>query len=364
MPRLERQYRDLSLPVDAFTFTVNLPEVGTRLDLLLRAHFPWRSREHFQKMIDRGDVTVNGAVRKASLRLEKGDEVRVRIPVAPDAPAKESGEGLVVLFEDEALVAIDKAAGVVAHPVGKIRHGTLINRLHARYRRTGPDADGPDVVPRLAHRLDRDTSGVLLVVKDRKLDAVVTNAFYRRQVHKTYFAIVEGVPATADGFVDAPLGTSDDGETKMEMAVRPDGYPSRTRWRVVEAFRRHALLEVEPLTGRTHQIRVHLAHLGHPIVCDHLYGDPRPLRRSDLAPHLSEADDGVVLQRLALHAHRLELAHPVTKAALRIESPVPADLVTALGALRSLAPATGASGARGPSGAGGLRVPRAGVGVP
>jgi 23S rRNA pseudouridine1911/1915/1917 synthase len=351
VPRLERQYRDLSLPVEAFTFTVNLPEVGTRLDLLLRAHFPWRSREHFQRMIDRGEVTVNGAVRKASLRLEKGDEVRVRIPVAPDAPAKESGEGLVVLFEDDALVAIDKAAGVVAHPVGKIRHGTLINRLHARYRRTGPDADGPDVVPRLAHRLDRDTSGVLLVVKDRALDAVVTNAFYRRQVRKTYVAIVEGVPDAPEGAVDAPLGASDDGETRMEMAVRPDGFPSRTRWRVVEAFRRHALLEVEPLTGRTHQIRVHLAHLGHPIVCDHLYGDPRPLRRSDLAPHLSDDEDAVVLQRLALHARRLELSHPVTKAALRIESPVPDDLETALSALRTLAAA-------------GPRVSRAGVGGP
>ena len=351
MPRLQRQYRDLSVPVEAFTFTVILPEVGRRLDLLLRAHFPWRSREHFQKMIDRGEVTVNGAVRKASLRLEKGDEVVVRIPVAPDAPAKESGEGLVVLYEDEALVAIDKAAGVVAHPVGKIRHGTLINRLHARYRRLGPDADGPDVVPRLAHRLDKDTSGVLLVVKDRKLDAIVTNAFYRRQVTKTYFAVVTGVPAAAEGFVDAPLGTSPEGETKMEMAVRADGYPSRTRWRLVEAFRRHALLEVEPLTGRTHQIRVHLAHLGFPIVCDHLYGDCRPLRRSDLAPDVSEADDAPVLTRLALHAHRLALAHPVTRAPLSIESPLPDDLRHALAALRSLS-------------AVGPRVPPAGSGVP
>lgn len=338
MPRLTRQYRDLSRPVDAFTFVVNLPEAGARLDVLLRRHFPWRSREHFQRLIDQGDVTVNGAVRKASTRLAKGDEVVVRIPVAPGTPDRETDDGLEVLYEDDAVVAIDKAAGVVAHPVGRIRHGTLINRLHARYRRTGDDAGAPDVVPRLAHRLDRDTSGVLLVVKDRRVDAIVTDAFYRRRVRKTYLALVEGRPSAREGEIDRPLGRAPQGETKMQMAVRDDGYPSRTTWRVVETFPRHALLEVEPFTGRTHQIRVHLAHVGLPIVCDHLYGDLRPLRRSDVVPPsvrpADPAADPVVLARLGLHARRLALAHPVTGAPLVIESPVPPDLACALDALR------------------------------
>ena len=183
MPRLARQYRDLSRPVTEFAFTVNLPEDGTRLDVALKAHFPWRSREHFRRMVARGDVVVNGGHRKPSTRLRKGDDVRVRIPVAAGAPERESGAGLVVLHEDDALVAIDKPAGVVAHPTGRIRHGTLINFLHARYRRPGEGA--ADVVPRLAHRLDRDTSGVVLVVKDRRLDAEVTRAFFRREVAKT-----------------------------------------------------------------------------------------------------------------------------------------------------------------------------------
>ncbi|MCC7138691.1 MAG: RluA family pseudouridine synthase [Planctomycetes bacterium] len=336
MPRLARQYRDLSVPVTAFTFTVNLPEVGARLDALLRAHYPWKSRQHFQRMIDRGDVTLNGEVRKASVRVRKGDQVAVRIPVPADAPERESAEGLVVLYEDEALVAIDKPSGVTAHPVGRIRHGTLINALHARYRRVGPDADGEDVVPRLAHRLDKDTSGVLLVVKDRRLDAVVTRAFHRREVEKTYLALVRGVPARGEGVVDTPIGPAPDAQTKLEMTVREDGMPSRTRWRVREAFAGFALLEVEPKTGRTHQIRVHLRSIGHPIVADHLYGDVRPLRASTVDPAVPDTEDEILLDRLALHAHRLVLRHPSTGATLRVESPVPADLGRALDGLRRL----------------------------
>jgi 23S rRNA pseudouridine1911/1915/1917 synthase len=333
VPRLERQYRDLSRPVTEFVFTVNQPEEGTRLDVALRVHFPWRSREHFQRMIDRGDVTVDGGVRKASKRLEKGEVVRVKIPVQPDAPARESGEGLVVLHEDEALVAIDKPAGVVAHPTGRIRHGTLINRLHARYRRT--DEPRGDVVPRLAHRLDRDTSGVVLVVKDRRVDAEVTRSFFRREVRKTYLALVEGAPVSDRGRVDLAIGPADDADTKLQMAVRPDGQPAATRWRVRERFAAHSLVELEPRTGRTHQLRVHLAAIGHPIVCDHLYGDLRPLRRSDADPSVPPRDDAIVLDRLALHAHRLELRHPVSGEDLVLESPVPSDLARAIDTLRA-----------------------------
>jgi 23S rRNA pseudouridine1911/1915/1917 synthase len=332
VPRLERQYRDLSRPITEFVFTVNLPEEGTRLDVLLRVHFPWRSREHFRRMVERGDVTVDGAVRKASTRLRKGDVVRVKIPVQPDAPERESADGLVVLHEDEALVAIDKPAGVVAHPTGRIRHGTLINRLHARYRRAGEPTG--DVVPRLAHRLDRDTSGVVLVVKDRRVDAEVTRSFFRREVEKTYLALVEGAPAGDHGRIDLAIGPAPEADTKLQMAVRPDGLPALTRWRVRERFARHAFVELEPRTGRTHQLRVHLAAIGHPIVCDHLYGDLRPLRRSSLDPGVPPAEDAVLLDRLALHAHRLVLRHPVSGEDLALESPIPRDLARALASLR------------------------------
>jgi 23S rRNA pseudouridine1911/1915/1917 synthase len=335
MPRLSRRYHDLSRPVTEFSFTVNLPESGTRLDVALRAHFPWKSRARFRGLVARGDVRVNGRDAKPSKRLEKGDVVTVAVPVAPGAPEKESADGLVVLHEDDALVAVDKPSGVVAHPTGRIRHGTLINRLHARYRRPGDAA--ADVVPRLAHRLDKDTSGVLLVVKDRRLDARVTRSFARREVEKTYLALVRGQPRDDDGLVDLPLGPAADAETKLQMAVRDDGVPARTRWRVVERLPGHAWLEMRPLTGRTHQLRVHAAAMGHPIVADHLYGDLRPLRLSTVDPSVAPEDDAVVLDRLALHAHRLALEHPSTGERLVLESPVPPDLVRALAALRGLA---------------------------
>jgi 23S rRNA pseudouridine1911/1915/1917 synthase len=333
VPWLERRYRDLSVPVREFTFVVNLPEEGRRLDALLRAHYPWKSRTRFQAMLDRGEALLNGRPAKASTRVRKGDVVLVKVPVATGAPEKEDADDLVILHEDEHVVVIDKPSGMAVHPVGRIRHGTLVNKLHARYR-SGDARD--DVVPRLGHRLDRDTSGVVLAVKDRTTDARVTEAFTFRRVRKTYLALVEGIPAQAEGEVDAPLGRDPEGATALHMAVRPDGAPSRSRWKVIRAFARHALVELEPKTGRTHQLRVHMAHVGHPIACDHLYGDVRPLWRSSVDPRVSAEDDAVVLDRLALHAHRLELLHPRTGEPLRLESPLPDDLRRAIAELERL----------------------------
>ncbi len=335
MPRLERAYADLSRPLGAFTFAVNAPEDGSRLDLLLRAHFPWRSRTRFQRMLERGEVTVDGRQAKGSQRVREGQVVAVSLPRDPTAPEQEDASDLVVLHEDERLLAIDKPSGMTVHPVGRIRHGTLINKLHARYPRTG---SRDDVVPRLGHRLDKDTSGVVLVVKDRVVDAAVTELFTRRRVAKTYLALVEGGPHDEMGEVDAPLAQDPDGDTLLHMRVDPQGQAARTRWRVLERLERHAWMELSPLTGRTHQLRVHMAHLGHPIACDHLYGDLRPLW------HAGEPGRGgaqVLLDRLALHAHRLQLEHPVTGQPLDLTSPVPADLVRTLEVLRAGRPAAG-----------------------
>jgi 23S rRNA pseudouridine1911/1915/1917 synthase len=333
MPRLERQYADLSKPIREFTFTVDRLEVEVRFDTLLRAHYPWRSRTHFRGMLRRGEVLVNGEPAKPSLRSRRGDVVVVRLPEDPSLPAQESAEDLVVLYEDDHVVAIDKPSGMAAHPVGRLRHGTLINKLHARYRHPDPALD---VVPRLAHRLDQDTSGVVLAVKNRRADASVTDTFTARDVEKTYLALVQGVPDRPEGRIDAPLGDDPDGESALHQAVRADGLPSSTMWSVRRTFARHALLEVRPLTGRTHQIRVHLAHVGHPIVADHLYGDVRPLFRSHAVAGLPPAEDAACLRRLGLHAHRLVLPHPVTGARLELESPLPADMVQALDELARL----------------------------
>ncbi len=334
MPWLERTYADLSRPLQAFTFVVDAVEAGRRLDALLSAHYPWRSRTHYQGMIARGEVRVDDRPAKPATRPRRGQTVVVRLPVDPAAPSRESADGLRFLYEDEHLAAVDKPSGMTVHPAGRTRHGTLINKLHARYRSDDP---ARDVVPRLGHRIDRDTSGVVLVVKNRPVDALVTDAFTERRVEKTYLAIVSGVPRERQGSIDAPLGPDPEGGTQLAMKVRPDGQAARTRWHVERAFSRHALLRLEPRTGRTHQIRVHLAHLGHPIVCDHLYGDLRPLLLSDADPRVDVRDDRVILERLALHAHRIELDHPVTGARLVIESPLPADLAAAVDALAGMA---------------------------
>ena len=191
MPRLERQYHDLSRPIREFTFVVDRTEEGMRLDALLKTHYPWKSRAHYQRMLQRGDVLVDDRTPKASFRVKFGMRVRVKIPVDPTAPEQESADGLVFLYEDDDIAAVDKPSGMTAHPTGRTRHGTLINKLHARYRRDDGDED---VVPRLSHRLDRDTSGVLLLVKNREADSLVSKAFMRRDVQKTYLALVEGIP--------------------------------------------------------------------------------------------------------------------------------------------------------------------------
>ncbi|MHC5012224.1 MAG: RluA family pseudouridine synthase [Planctomycetota bacterium] len=324
-----RAYRDLSRPIREFSFAVEPAEAGLRLDALLRAHYPWKSRAHFQRMLEAGDALLNGSRSKASARVRTGDRVVVKVPVGSDVPEQESADGLVFLYEDAYVAAVDKPCGMAVHPVGRIRHGTLINKLHAHYRDADPSRD---VVPRLGHRLDQDTSGVVLVVKDRRTDALVTHAFARRRVDKTYLALVEGVPRPAEGVVDVPLAQDPQGDTILHMRVDPEGQQARSRYRVVRSFARHALVELKPLTGRTHQLRVHMAHLGHPILCDHLYGDLRPVLRSNEDPSVPPCEDRVVLGRLALHAHRLELDHPVTGAPLRLESPMPADLQAAVDA--------------------------------
>lgn len=331
MPDAERQYQDLSRPIREFTFVVDALEAGQRIDAVLRSHYPWHSRSHFGRKLRAGDVLVAGRPAKRSTRVRHGDEVVVRVPAPADAPERETDRDLVVLYEDEHLVAVDKPSGMAAHPVGRTRHGTLVNKLHARYRSDDP---ARDTVPRLGHRLDRDTSGVVLCVKNRDVDQRVTDLFTNRAVKKRYLAIVAGVPVP-EGTIDAPLGDQLDAETRLHQGVRPDGLPSRSRFRVRRAFARHALVELEPLTGRTHQLRVHMAHIGHPIVADHLYGDVRPLCLGHVDPRCAPAEDRVLLDRLALHAHRLELPHPVTGAPLSIESPLPEDMSRAVDALEA-----------------------------
>ena len=172
--RRQRQYRDLSRPIRETGFIVEPDEAGLRADCLLATHYPWKSRNQLAQMLKAGAVDVGGRRAKPATRVKAGDAVLVRLPEAPDAPEAESWDDLVFLYEDEHLVVIDKPSGMAVHPAGRIRHGTLINKLHARYRSDHADADR---VPRLGHRLDLDTSGVVLAVLHREADAAVMRLF-------------------------------------------------------------------------------------------------------------------------------------------------------------------------------------------
>lgn len=318
MASLDRHYADLSRPVRAFRFTVDSVEEGQRMDALLRAHYPWHSRTFYRNKLRRGEVLLGGRPAKPASRPRFGQEVVVQLVVGDDVPEVETADDLVVLFEDDDLIVLDKPSGMACHPVGRTRHGTLINKLHAYYRAAGIE----DLVPRLGHRLDRDTSGVVVCVKHRAADQGITDLFTSRRVKKTYLALVTGCPEPAHGTIDAPLGPDPEADTRLHQGVLPEGLPSRSHYEVRRVLPRHALVALSPHTGRTHQLRVHMAHRGHPIVADHLYGDVRPL-----------VCGTTVLDRLALHAHRIELPHPVTGDALVFESPLPEDIAAAVDAL-------------------------------
>jgi 23S rRNA pseudouridine1911/1915/1917 synthase len=231
---------------------------------------------------------------------------------------------------------LDKQPGVVVHPVGKSRFNTLTNALHARYR----DLDDPakDVVPRLVHRLDKGTSGVLLVAKTDRARAELGRQFEDREVSKEYLALAHGNPRGDSGLVDlpiVPLEPARPGKPMMMTVPVGKGPDARTGWRVEERFRRHVLLRLTLFTGRTHQIRVHCASLGHPLVADDQYGDGRALYPSTAAgADAPERGEAPLLDRVALHSALLVFHHPVTGARVEVRAPLPPDLAAAVAALR------------------------------
>jgi 23S rRNA pseudouridine1911/1915/1917 synthase len=204
----------------------------------------------------------------------------------------------------------------------------LINALHLRYRR--PDDPAGDVQPKLGHRLDKETSGVLVVCKSDAARQSVSRQFERGLVRKEYLALVEGRPVPAKGTVDAPLGRALGARVALAQAVRPDGLPALTRYEELDHGAAFALVRAMPETGRQHQVRVHLAHVGCPILCDKLYGRRSALRLAEVRPLRPGEEDGLLLSRHALHAHRITLAHPATGEPLTLEAPLPEDMASVI----------------------------------
>jgi 23S rRNA pseudouridine1911/1915/1917 synthase len=321
--RQPRRYADLSKPRTSWDLRVELPEGGMRLDRFLAKRVDWKSRNELQTLIDEGRITVNGTVRKASTKLAVKDNVVVALNPgeAPDYAAVP----VDVLHEDEALLCVNKRPGIVVHPVGRHQMTNLLSALHARYR--NHEDPGKDRVPHVCHRIDKDTSGCFLVAFSQKWKADVSAQFESREVEKQYLALVHGIPREDEGVIDAAIRTVED--PWPVHSVDPRGAHARTRWKVEERFasRDAALVRFFPETGRTHQIRVHSAHLGHPLLCDTRYGGR--------GPHFAKDGDAVpVLARCALHAARLEIRHPQTQRPIVFEAPLAPDMAAAVDAFR------------------------------
>jgi 23S rRNA pseudouridine1911/1915/1917 synthase len=289
-------------------------EEGRRLDAALAGHERVASRAEAQRLIEAGAVTVDGRRRSKGHRLAPGERIVVRLE-----PSKAEGARAevpyAVVFEDEHLMVVDKPAGVVVHPARGHRGATLSGALGGRAA-GGADPERAGIV----HRLDRDTSGLLVVAKSDEAHAALQRMLRRREIRREYLALVEGQPDADSGTVDAPLGR--DRLRRELVSTRTDRARSAvTHFRVLERLRRTALLRVRLETGRTHQIRAHLAAIGHPVCGDRRYGGTR-------------CGERLGLSRQFLHAERLMFRHPVTGESLACESKPPADLRRTLDAAK------------------------------
>lgn len=306
---------------------------GRRLDQYLAAALPDFSRTALQDLIREGAVTVNGGPAKPSYRVRKNDVIDVVVTLA-DGPAVAAEDiPLDILFEDDHLLAVNKPPDMVVHPAKGHQGGTLVNALLGHTRRLA--AAGGELRAGIVHRLDRDTSGVILAAKTDAARSALQTQFQERTVEKHYLAVVEREPELDADRIDLPLGRHP--RHREKGAVRPrDGKPARTIYRVARRFRGFAQLDVQILTGRTHQIRIHLAHLGHPVVADGLYSDRDALYRSELLGRPPAEDEKPLIARQALHAHRIAFDHPATAQRLEFTAPVPEDLQRLLDALAEL----------------------------
>ncbi len=285
---------------------------GLRLDVFLAGRIDLLTRSQVRKFIDTGAALVDGAVRRSSYKLAAGETVTFSYELAGPSRVEAQDIPLVILHEDADIVVIDKPAGLVVHPGAGNLEGTLANALLHRYPEIG--VLGPEERPGIVHRLDKDTSGVIVVARSARAYESLLGQFKRHKVEKTYLALVNGRVSAAEGRIRWPIGRHPSDGKRISVRSR---HPrdAETLFRVVRLFRDSTLLEVRPLTGRTHQIRVHLAAAGHAVLGDPLYGTKKKARK---------------YPRLCLHAVRLAFVHPGTGVTVEFSAPVPPDLEAVL----------------------------------
>lgn len=301
------------------TFIVSPEDAGARLDVYLASRVPSQSRARISRLIDAGDTLVNGRLAKPSHRLREGDEIDFDVSCDPSSAAfVPENIPLEILYEDGDLAVINKPAGMVVHPGAGVAGGTLANAL--AYHFSSVSRSGGEIRPGIVHRLDRDTSGLMVAAKTDFAHHVLSDQFRAREVFKQYVALVHGRVEADAGKIEEAIAR--DPRHRTRMAVVRGGRPALSLFNVTKRYERFTLLEVEIRTGRTHQIRVHLKWMGHPVVGDDVYGGGRDKTVAD--PIIRAAISR--LGRLFLHAQRLAFKHPRTGEQMRFSAPMPRAL--------------------------------------
>jgi 23S rRNA pseudouridine1911/1915/1917 synthase len=314
-------------PGEAFTFRVVQEDHGKRLDLFLAEHLPL-SRAQVQRLIREKGARIKNVSTKIGLKVKQGDVVSGELSQLKEAAVLPEDLAVQFIYEDDDLVVVDKPPGMIVHPAGRISSGTLVNAL--LFKMNGLTGVGGIMRPGIVHRLDKGTSGVMVVAKNDRAHEALVKQFQRREVKKRYLALVYGTMDKEQGVIDAPLGRHPIDRKKFSVRTRRPR-EAETRWQVKERFPGITYLEVAPKTGRTHQIRVHLSAVGHPLVGDPVYTKAR---------RLAQIADPVVQQQIrklarqALHAFRISFRHPATGKTMEFTAPLTADMEALLEVLR------------------------------
>jgi 23S rRNA pseudouridine1911/1915/1917 synthase len=300
-------------------------EGGLRIDKFLAMREDLGlTRTRIEKLIDSGDILVNGESIVSRYKVGVGDSISITLPIQPKSDLIAENLDIEIVYEDNYLAVVNKPAGMVTHPASGNHSGTLVNALlhHLKSPATGGDPMRPGIV----HRLDKNTSGLLVVAKTEEAFAALQKMIAAREITRTYWAIVCGHMKELEGTIDLPIGRSHRDRKKMVVAAK-HSREARTHYKIVERYKSYDQLEITLETGRTHQIRVHLAHLGHPVLGDPEYGGRESWHKGlSLAERLKAKKILSDLHRQALHAIRLEFAHPVTGTGLKFEAELPREL--------------------------------------
>lgn len=378
----KRKLANLSVVVKESSFVVEANGNGKRIDRLVQNHHEWMTRGALKKFADEGRFRRNGLPVPAGRKAKTGDVIKITHPEPWEDLSEMDRIRWDTLFEDQFILVVNKPPHVIVHPAGGYRYTTLLNALHRKYLGDRTDLTEDDPVPRLVHRIDKETSGVLVVAFDTQSHGVLGKLFQERDddIEKEYVALVEGVVPWDHQDIVAPIGPSPGDTIRLRQAVVPNGKYARTEVTVVERFRHYTLVRCRLHTGRQHQIRVHMQHAGHPLVGDHLYGVRDEFRARDVAnpelePHKHEGvylDESVpaleaadrvrdiddwrrreyweieagrtvergaagqlLMARCALHCARMAFPHPMTQAPMNMEAPLTPDFELALAALRA-----------------------------